>query len=81
MNASSKLLRPIERKAIVLPALKKELERLPEEGAFGSNREAIKELKTWISELESGKYTSEEVVYFMREDGKWIYSALCDYLP
>ena len=82
MNAQSAKLTPSQRKEVVLPVLKKELERLPEYDGFGSsNKSAKKELISWINELESSKYTSEEIQYFMREDDKWKYSCLCDYLP
>ena len=81
MNEATKLLTPDQRKLMVLPFLRKELENLPDEGAFGSNDESIKELRTWIKELETGIVKSEEVEYFLKPDfNTWRHSCLCDYL-
>ena len=81
MNDATKLLTPAQRKEMILPLLRTELDNLPDESAFGSNEESKKELRTWIKELETGVIRSEEVEYFLKPDYKnWQFSVLCDYL-
>ena len=82
MNEESKKLTPEVRKNIVIPAIKKDLERLPDYDGFGNSNSATKkELTSWVNELESDKYISDEVQYFMKMNSDWEYSSLCDYLP